>query len=107
MSDTVLIELAATIRARRSAPAEASYTRSLLDAGIARGAKKFGEEAVETVMAAVGQDDDALKGEAADALFHLLVLLESRNIAIEDVLAVLQSRQGTSGHAEKAARPKS
>ena len=107
MSDTVLIELAATIRARRSASAEASYTRSLLDAGIARCAKKFGEEAVETVMAAVGQDDDALKGEAADALFHLLVLLESRNIAIEDVLAVLQSRQGTSGHAEKAARPKS
>ena len=81
MSDTVLIELAATIKARRSASAEASYTRSLLDAGIARCAKKFGEEAVETVMAAVGQDDDALKGEAADALFHLLVLLESRNVA--------------------------
>lgn len=107
MSDTVLIELAATIKARRSASAEASYTRSLLDAGTARCAKKFGEEAVETVMAAVGQDDDAFKGEAADALFHLLVLLESRNIAIEDVFAVLQSRQGTSGHAEKAARPKS
>jgi len=106
MSDTVLIELAATIRARRTASAESSYTKSLLDAGIARCAKKFGEEAVETVMAAVGQDDDALKGEAADALFHLLVLLESRGIALEDVLSVLRSRQGTSGHVEKASRPK-
>ena len=107
MSDTVLIELAATIRARRSASAEASYTKSLLDSGIARCAKKFGEEAVETVMAAVGQDDDALKGEAADALYHLLVLLEVRGIEIVDVLATLRARQGPSGHAEKAARPKS
>ena len=106
MSDSVLTELAATIRARRLATSEASYTKSLLDGGPARCAKKFGEEAVETVMAAVGKDEDALKNEAADALFHLLVLLESRDVALQDVLAVLKARQGTSGHAEKAARSK-
>ncbi len=107
MSDDVLTELAATIRARRSATAQASYTKSLLDAGPARCAKKFGEEAVETVIAATGEDGAALASEAADVLFHLLVLLESRNIPLADVLAVLKARQGTSGHAEKAARPKS
>jgi phosphoribosyl-ATP pyrophosphohydrolase len=104
MSDAVLTELAATIQARRNATADASYTKSLLDAGPARCAKKFGEEAVEAVIAAVGQDDAALKAEAADVFFHLLVLLESRNIPLADVLAELKARQGTSGHAEKAAR---
>lgn len=106
MSDAVLTELAATIRARRSASVDASYTKSLLDAGPARCAKKFGEEAIEAVIAATAQDNAALKAEAADVFFHLLVLLESRNIDLADVLAELKTRQGTSGHAEKAARQK-
>ncbi len=85
MTDDVLKDLAATIRSRRSATADTSYTRQLLDGGPERCAKKFGEEAVETVMAAVGRDDDGLKAEAADLLFHLLVLLEVRGIELEDV----------------------
>lgn len=104
MADDVLLELAATIRARRSAAADASYTRQLLDGGAVRCARKFGEEAVETVIAAVGDSEEALKGEAADVLYHLLVLLEARGVALDDVLAVLAARQGTSGLAEKAAR---
>ena len=107
MADDLLSELAATIRARRGAMAEASYTRQLLDGGVERCAKKFGEEAVETVIAALQQSDEALKGEAADLLFHLLVILEVRGIPLKDVLDVLRVRQGTSGHAEKAARVKS
>lgn len=107
MTDRVLEELAATIRARRNAGAEASYTKSLLDGGVGKCAKKLGEEAIETVMAAMAQSDEALKGEAADLLFHLLVLLECRGVAFEDVLKTLRNRQGISGHAEKAARSKS
>lgn len=103
MSD-VLLQLAATIRTRREAPADTSYTRQLLDAGPARCAKKLGEEAVETVIAAVGESDQALTAEAADMLYHLLVLLESRGIALADVLAVLEKRTGTSGLQEKAER---
>jgi phosphoribosyl-ATP pyrophosphohydrolase len=105
MSD-VLLQLAATIRARREASADSSYTRQLLDAGPARCAKKLGEEAVETVIAAIGESDDALKGEAADLLYHLLVLLESRGIDIADVLDVLDKRVGKSGLKEKAERSK-
>ncbi len=80
MSDDVLLQLAATIRARRAAAPDSSYTRQLLDAGPARCAKKLGEEAVETVIAGVGESDEALKEEAADLLYHLLVLLESRGV---------------------------
>ncbi len=105
MSD-VLLQLAATIKDRREAAADSSYTRQLLDAGPARCAKKLGEEAVETVIAAVGESDEALTGEAADLLYHLLVLLESRNVALADVLAVLDKRIGTSGLKEKAERTK-
>jgi phosphoribosyl-ATP pyrophosphohydrolase len=107
MTDDVLLRLAATIRARRADSAEKSYTRQLLDAGPARCAKKFGEEAVEAVIAAAAQTDAELKAEAADVLYHLLVLLESRNVALEDVLRVLDGRMGTSGLAEKASRGKS
>jgi phosphoribosyl-ATP pyrophosphohydrolase len=106
MADEVLTELSATIRARRSATADASYTRSLLDGGVERCARKFGEEAVEAIVAALGADDQSVKSEAADVVFHLLVLLEARRIAIEDVLQVLAQRQGVSGHAEKASRQK-
>ena len=104
MTDQILRQLAGTIAARRTESADRSYTRQLLDAGPKRCAKKFGEEAVETIIAALKEDDAALKGEAADLIYHLLVLLESRNIAIDDVLKVLQDRMGTSGLAEKAAR---
>lgn len=105
MSDTGTLErLAATIAARRSGSADTSYTRQLLDAGVQKCAKKFGEEAAETIIAAVAQDDAALTAEAADTLYHLLVLLESRNVALADVMAVLAARMGTSGLDEKAAR---
>ncbi len=105
MSD-VLLQLAATIRARRDAAPDGSYTRQLLDAGPARCAKKFGEEAVETVIAAAAESDAALTAEAADLLYHLLVLLESRGVDLAAVLAVLEKRVGTSGLKEKADRPK-
>ena len=105
MSD-VLLQLVATIRSRREAASDSSYTRQLLDAGPARCAKKFGEEAVETVIAAIGESDEALKAEAADLLYHLLVLLEARGVSFEEVLAVLDQRSGTSGLKEKAERSK-
>lgn len=104
MASDTLQRLEATIRARRTAPSDGSYTRQLLDGGPVRCAKKLGEEAVETVIAAVHQDDAALKAEAADLLYHLLVLLEARGVALDDVLAVLDARAGVSGVDEKAAR---
>jgi phosphoribosyl-ATP pyrophosphohydrolase len=104
MSDDVLQRLAATIQARRGESAANSYTRQLLDAGAERCARKLGEEATETVIAAVGTDPRALTREAADLVYHLLVVLESRQIPWRDVLAELEARMGTSGLAEKAAR---
>ena len=106
MSDDVLLQLAAAIHARRAAAPESSYTRQLLDAGPARCAKKLGEEAVETVLAGAGESDEALKNEAADLLYHLLVLLECRDVPLGDVLAVLEQRSGVSGLKEKADRAK-
>lgn len=103
-ANSVLEQLAATIRSRRSAAADTSYTRQLLDAGVPRCAKKLGEEAVEVVIAGLREDDEALKGEAADLLYHLLVLLEARGVAIETVLATLEKRMGLSGLDEKASR---
>jgi len=105
MSNDILERLAATIRARRTAAATgSSYTRQLLDAGPAGCAKKLGEEAIETVIAATSESEDKLKEEAADLLYHLLVLLESRNVSLEDVLSVLERRSGTSGLEEKSSR---
>jgi phosphoribosyl-ATP pyrophosphohydrolase len=104
MTGDVLRQLAETIRERRRAEADASYTRKLLDAGPAKIGKKLGEEAVETIIAAVSESDAALTGEAADLLYHLLVLLEARSISIDDVLAELERRMGRSGLEEKAAR---
>lgn len=106
MSDDILKTLAATIAARRTADGETSYTRTLLDGGAEKCARKLAEEAAETVIAAVSQDGKALSREAADLLYHLLVLLEARQVPLDDVLAELQSRMGVSGHAEKAARGK-
>ena len=104
MTTSVLEQLVQTIRARRAASADKSYTRQLLDAGPERCAKKLGEEAVETVIAALTQSDEDLVCEAADLIFHLLVLLEARDIPLDDVLNVLRQRMGTSGLEEKASR---
>jgi phosphoribosyl-ATP pyrophosphohydrolase len=107
MNNDVLSRLAETIKMRRAAAAGSSYTRELLDAGPERCARKLGEEAVEAVIAGVSQSDDALRAEAADLLYHLLVLLEVRGVGFDGVLAVLESRMSQSGLAEKASRGKS
>jgi phosphoribosyl-ATP pyrophosphohydrolase len=107
MGEDTLARLTATIAARRNASANASYTKSLLDKGVAACAKKLGEEAAETVIAAVSESDERLTGEAADLIYHLLVLLEARNLPWESVLSELDKRTSQSGHAEKASRPQS
>ncbi len=99
-----LDELAALIRSRRNDSASTSYTKTLLDAGMSKIAKKFGEEAVEAVIAAMEGDRRALINEAADTLYHLLVMLEARDIALDDVLRELERRTQQSGLAEKAGR---
>jgi phosphoribosyl-ATP pyrophosphohydrolase len=104
MPTDTLERLAATIHARRSDPAGKSYTRQLLEGGTERCAKKLGEEAIEVVIATVHQSDAALTAEAADLLYHLLVVLEVRNIPLAAVSAALENRMGTSGLDEKAAR---
>jgi phosphoribosyl-ATP pyrophosphohydrolase len=104
MSTFTLNDLAARVKERAQASADKSYTRVLLDRGVAHCAKKFGEEAVETVIAAVGEDRERLIAEAADLLYHMLVLLESRGIALTEVEAALGTRAGQSGLQEKAAR---
>ena len=104
MTHDVLKKLSETIAARADAGGDASYTAKLLDGGAERCAKKLGEEAVETVIAGVLQDDNALKSEAADLLYHLLVLLQARKISLNDVLAELEGPMGTSGLQEKASR---
>ena len=106
MSKDVLTRLAQTIRERRSEASAKSYTRQLLDAGPEKCARKFGEEAVELVIAATSQPEAAVKAEAADVLYHLLVLLEARQVTLDGVLSILEGRMGTSGLDEKAARPK-
>lgn len=107
MSDDVLERLASVIRDRRNAAADQSYTRQLLDAGVGKCTKKFGEEAVETIIAATSESDDDLASEAADLLYHLLVVLESREVALSDVLKILERRMGVSGLEEKASRTES
>lgn len=97
-------DLAATIDARAAAGGEASYTRKLLDKGPAHCARKLGEEAIETVIAATEGDNGALASESADLIYHLLVLLKSRGLSLADVEAALAQRTGMSGLEEKAAR---
>ena len=105
MSDLAfLTRLEATLRERRNADPKHSYVSKLHAKGIAKIAQKLGEEAVETVIAALGEDDAALTGEAADLMFHLLVLLDARGLSFADVLAELEHREGVSGVAEKASR---
>ena len=104
MSRFTVHDLAAIIDTRAAASGETSYTKKLLDKGAEHCAKKFGEEAVETVIAAIENDRAHLIAESADLMFHLLVLLKSRGIALADVEAALAQRTAMSGLEEKAAR---
>ncbi len=99
-----LDELARTIDRRAEASAEASYTRSLLDKGSAHCARKFGEEAIELTVAAAALDENAVRAEAADVLYHLLVVLRARGVALSSVMNELEKRSRRSGHEEKASR---
>jgi phosphoribosyl-ATP pyrophosphohydrolase len=103
MSDP-LDTLAATIAARRQADPDTSWTAALLARGPEKCAEKFGEEAVEAVIEAVRGDRARLTAEAADVLYHLLVMCAARDIGLDDIRAELAARQGASGLAEKAAR---
>ncbi|HEY8253676.1 MAG TPA: phosphoribosyl-ATP diphosphatase [Rhizomicrobium sp.] len=105
MSDA-LDRLFATIAARKGADPASSYTAKLLAEGVEKCAKKFGEEATETVIAAISRDKTELAKESADVLYHLLVLWAASGIKPEEVYAVLRAREGQSGLAEKAARSK-
>jgi phosphoribosyl-ATP pyrophosphohydrolase len=101
---TALDRLAATIASRKGADPASSWTAKLLAAGPEACAKKFGEEAVEAVIEAVKGDRNRLTSEAADVLYHLLVMLAARDVTLDAVLAELDRRTGTSGIEEKAAR---
>jgi len=101
---TALHRLAATIAARKSADPESSWTARLLAKGPEKCAEKFGEEAIEAIIEAVKGDRARLTAEAADVVYHLLVMLAARDVTLEDVLAELQRREGLSGIAEKAGR---
>ena len=101
-----LDRLESVVRDRLAAgTAESSYVASLAAKGRGKIAQKLGEEAVETVIAALTEDDAALTGEAADLVFHLTILLAERGLSWDDIAAELARRHGTSGHAEKAGRP--
>ena len=101
---TTLARLAATIEARKLAEPDSSWTASLLAKGPEKCAEKFGEEAIEAIIAAVKNDRENLTYEAADVLYHLLVMLAACDVSLADVLAELDRRQGTSGIEEKAGR---
>ena len=101
----VLAALADEVTARKTASPETSYTAKLLSQGVEKCAKKFGEEAVELALAAVLRDKAHSTAEAADVLYHLLVLLAASGIELTDVMVELSRRQGVSGLVEKASRP--
>jgi phosphoribosyl-ATP pyrophosphohydrolase len=101
---TALDRLAATIAARKGADPATSWTAKLLSLGPEKCAEKFGEEAVEAIIEAVKGDKRHLTAEAADVVYHLLVMLAARDVTLDDVLAELERREGTSGLTEKAAR---
>ncbi len=104
MSDFTLNDLEKRIEMRAQESADVSYTRKLLDRGVAQCAKKLGEEAVEVAIAAISEDRGRVVGEAADVLYHLLVVLHARGIKLEEVEAELGARTRQSGLDEKAAR---
>ena len=100
-----LDELYATIAARKGADPDTSWTAKLFAKGPEKCAEKFGEEAIEAIIEAIKDDKPRLTSEAADVLYHLLVMLAARDVPFTDVMDELARRQGTSGIAEKAARP--
>ena len=100
----ILNRLARTVAEKRTADPKSSWTAQLLAAGPEKTAQKFGEEAVEAVIEAVRGDRDRLAAEAADVLYHLLVMLAARDIGLDEVLKVLEEREGISGIDERAAR---
>jgi len=104
MSTFTLHDLETRVHERASASAEKSYTRKLLDKGVAHCAKKLGEEAVETALAAVSEDREHLIAESADLLYHLMVVLEARGVKLSEIEAVLARRTVQSGLDEKASR---
>jgi phosphoribosyl-ATP pyrophosphohydrolase len=104
MTKFTLHDLEKRVQKRAKASAQVSYTRKLLDRGVDHCAKKLGEEAVEAAIAAVGEDRASLIKEAADVLYHLLVVLHARGIALDEVEAELGARTRQSGLEEKAAR---
>ena len=104
MTTFTLHDLEKRVRERARASADVSYTRKLIDRGVAHCAKKLGEEAVETVIAAVEEDRERLTAEAADLIYHLLVVLAARDITLAEVEAVLAARTKQSGLEEKASR---
>lgn len=104
MTTFTLADLEKRVRARAKASAAESYTRSLIDKGVAHCAKKLNEEAFETALAAVQEDRGRVIAESADLLYHLLVLLEARGVTLAEVEAALERRTAQSGHQEKAAR---
>ena len=99
-----LERLAQTITDRKTADPSSSWTAKLLSEGVEKAAEKFGEEAIEAIIEAVKGDRERLTAEAADVMYHLLVMLAARDIPLEDVLAELDRRSGTSGVDEKADR---
>jgi len=99
-----LTRLQATIEARKGADPASSYTAKLLAGGPPLVAKKFGEEAIETVIAAMQADKDAIAAESADVIYHWLVLLAASGVSLDEVAAKLEAREGTSGIEEKAGR---
>jgi len=99
-----LTRLETIVHSRKDGNPGKSYVAKLFGKGRTKIAQKFGEESVETIVAALGEDDRALVGEAADVLFHLLILLAERDVPLADVLAELESREGLSGLAKKASR---
>ncbi len=101
---SILERLAATIESRKGADPDSSWTAKLLAKGPEKCAEKFGEEAVEAIIAAVKDDKANLTYEAADVLYHLLVMLAARDVDLADVLAELERREGVSGIEEKAGR---
>jgi phosphoribosyl-ATP pyrophosphohydrolase len=105
MSGFDLASLEEIVAARAASTDGSSYTAKLAAAGVAKAAKKLGEEATETVIAAVAEDERALTGEAADLLYHLLVVLHLRGVPLADVMEELRSRTARTGLQEKASRP--
>lgn len=101
---TTLEHLYATIRQRKGIDPATSWTAKLLAEGVGKCAEKFGEEAVEAIIAAVGNDPENLRAEAADVLYHLLVMLAACDVTLDEVLGELERRKGISGLAEKAGR---